>query len=290
VPVDEPLAANPPDGAVLDYYLKEKSSSPIQLEIFDSEGKLIRRFASDDKLYRTDPNSVPFTMNWVPDLQPLSQEAGMHRFVWDLRAALPEGVRRSYRMTAGPWILPGDYTVKLTANGKSSTRPLTVKMDPRSRATPEALQHQFALASQLSRSLGEVSAALQLASDLRKQIEERKRDAAGKTEILAALEDINRKIERAAGPDTEADFGLLGPALPDKEHAPLRRLATALTGLLAVAESADVAPASDLTAAAERWDAARKDTLAQWKNVLEQVRVELIAKLQNADRKPLVLK
>jgi len=44
---------------VLDYYLKEKASSPIQLEIFDSEGKLVRRFASDEVLRKTNPNDVP---------------------------------------------------------------------------------------------------------------------------------------------------------------------------------------------------------------------------------------
>src|SRR5258708_28352535 len=67
VPMDESLAANPPEGAVLDYYLKDKASSPIQLEIFDSEGKLVRPFASDEVLRKTNPNDVPIQVEWIRD-------------------------------------------------------------------------------------------------------------------------------------------------------------------------------------------------------------------------------
>ena len=290
MPADEPQAANPPNGAMLDYYLKEKSATPVQLEILDSGGKVVRRFASDDKLNRTDPNSVPFTMNWVPEPQPLSAEAGMHRFVWDLRTALPGGVRRSFRVSGGPWIVPGEYTVKLTVNGKSSTQPLTVKMDPRSKATPEGLQRQFALASQLSGRLGEVSTALQQAGELRKQIEERKKEAAGKTEILEALEDFHRKVDGAAGAAAEADFSSLGPTLPATEHEPLSHAVSALSGVLGVAESADVAPTPDVMTSAEAWDAASKDALARWKIVVEQDRAQVNAKLEQSNLKPLVVR
>jgi hypothetical protein len=65
----------------------------------------------------------------------------MHRFVWDLRYTPPDALRHDYPMTAtyhdtpreprGPIALPGEYTVKLTVDGKSLTQPLTVKMDPR---------------------------------------------------------------------------------------------------------------------------------------------------------------
>lgn len=290
VPMDEPLAANPPNGAVLDYYLKEKSVSPIQLEIFDPTGRLVRRFASDDKLPRTNPNSVPLTMNWVRDPQPLSTEAGMHRFNWDLHTVLPEGIQRSYFLSAGPSIEPGSYSVKLTANGKSSTQPLTVAMDPRLKVTREALHRQFVLASQLVRRLGEVSAASQQASGLRKQIEERKKEAAGNGEILAALEKINQKTEGATEPDSGFEFTLFGLALPSNQHETLSRVASALKGLLAVAESGDTAPGADLTTSADRWDAASMDALARWKNFVEQECMGANSLLQRANLKPLVIK
>src|SRR5882672_6481419 len=108
VPMDESVAPNPPEGAVLDYFLKEKASSPIQLEIFDSEGKLVRRFASDEVLRKTNPNDVPIQVEWIRDPKPLLAEAGMHRFVWDLHYAPPKGGRRSFRGPAGPLAVPGE--------------------------------------------------------------------------------------------------------------------------------------------------------------------------------------
>ena len=290
VPTDEALAENPPDGAVLDYYLKEKSTSPVQLEIFDAEGKLARRFSSDDKLTPTKPESVAFTMNWVHEPEPLPNEAGAHRFVWDLHYALPDGVRPSYYLAAGPLVVPGEYSVKLTANGKSSTQPLTVKMDPRVKATPEALQRQFALASQLSERIGEVSAALRQANDLRKQIEERQKDAAGEKEVVTALEQLSQKTESAQGDGGDDYFMLFGLALPGSAPEPLPRAELALSGLLVVAESADVAPTSDLRKAAEAWDAASKDALARWKSVVEKDLVRVNSKLEKAKLKALVVK
>src|SRR5260370_528638 len=158
--MDEALSPNAREGAVLDYFLKDRASSSIQLEILDSEGKLVRRFASDDVLQKTNPNDVPIQMEWVRDPKPLSAEAGMHRFIWDLRHALPKGMRRSFWGPAGPIAVPGNYTVKLTANGKSRTQPLTIKLDPRVKTPPDALTRQFSLASKLAARLGEVSMAL----------------------------------------------------------------------------------------------------------------------------------
>src|SRR5258705_3300589 len=289
VPMDEPLSENPPDGAVLDFYLKEKSSSPVQLEIFDSGGKLVRRFASDDKLFRTNADSVPLTMNWIRDPQPLPNETGMHRFIWDLHYALPEGVQRSYFFSAGPWVVPGNYSVQLTANGKSTTQPLTIKMDPRSNDTADLLQRQFAVATQLSQTLGQVSIALQQAKDLRKQINERKKDAAGKSELLAALDDFNRKMEVSVELDTDNDFMIFGLALPDKSHESLPHAQSALTGLLMVEQSADVAPSADIVTAANAWEASSKDSLARWKTILERDFAPLNSKLQKANLKPLAL-
>ena len=83
----------------------------------------------------------------------------MHRFVWDLRYAPLDTLRHDYPMTAiyrdtpreprGPIALPGEYTVKLTVDGKSFTEALTVKMDPRIKTPPAALKQQFDLAMKI---------------------------------------------------------------------------------------------------------------------------------------------
>ena len=72
VPMDEALAENPPAGAVIDYWLKEKAKGPAQLEIFDSEGALVRRFSSDDLLQKTNPQDVPIAIEWIHDPAPFS--------------------------------------------------------------------------------------------------------------------------------------------------------------------------------------------------------------------------
>jgi hypothetical protein len=213
----------------------------------------------------------------------------MHRFIWDLHYALPEGVHRSYFFSSGPWVVPGAYSARFTANGKATTQPLIIKMDPRSNVTYDALQRQFALASPLSQTLGQVSIALQQAQDLRNQIEERKKDAAAKTEILSALSDFNQKMEVAVEFDANDDFMVFGLALPDKPHESLPRIQSTLTGLLIVEQSADVAPASDVVTAANAWVASSNDALARWKTVLGPDFATLNSLLQKAKLKPLAL-
>ncbi len=289
VPMDEALAMNPPDGAVLDYYIREKPASPVQLEILDSEGKLVRRFASDDKLSRTNPDDVPFQYDWVSNPQPLPADAGMHRFVWDLHYPLPKGVRSSFFGPSGPWAVPGNYTVKLTVGGKSSTQPLTIKLDPRVRTPQDALVRQFDLASKLAGRLGEVSTALQQAADLRKQIEERKKESSGNADLSKTLQELQEKMEAAAQPDSDDDFMMFGLAVPGKEHEPLPKVAAAITGLMMTVESADVAPTTDAAMASERWEEAAVESLAGWTAFQREDLANVNAALEKAKLKALVI-
>src|SRR5258708_1945822 len=194
VPMDEPLAENPPDGAVVHYWLKDKAKGPVALEIFDANGELVRRFSSDDLLPKTNPKDLPIAMEWVRDAAPLSAEAEMHRFVWDLHYALPKSVHRLFYGPAGVWSLPGNYVVKLTANGKSTSQPLTVKMDPRISAPEDALRREFVAASRVSALLGEVAAAQARAEEVQKAI------AARKTEAGAQAKDSPPLAEPAPKP------------------------------------------------------------------------------------------
>ena len=289
VPMDEFLAANPPEGAVLDYYLKERASAPIQLEIFDSEGNLVRRFASDDVLHKTNPNDVPIQMEWVRDPKPLLAEAGMHRFVWDLRYAMPKGVRRSFWGPAGPLAAPGNYTVKLTTKGKSSTQPLTIRLDPRVKTPQDALTRQFGLASKLAARLGEVSMGVQQLGDLRKQIDARKKDASGNSELLTALQELEKKVEEAVEPDSDADFGLFGQALPNKEHETLPQVEGALTRLLVIVDSSELGPTTDAATASARWEEAAQETLAHWAAFQKEDLASVNALLEKVKLKPLFL-
>ena len=147
-PPEEPAGQNPPDGAIINYYLKEPSRTPVVLEIYDAAGKLVRRFASDDKPLEMDAIKMRFPSYWVRSPQVLKNEAGMQRFAWDLLYPNPPAdeydlpISAVYKDTPlvpqGPAVLPGKYTVKLSVNGKALTQNLTVRMDPRVTTTAQA--------------------------------------------------------------------------------------------------------------------------------------------------------
>jgi len=286
---DEPMGTNPADGAALDYYLKERAAGPVQLEILDNDGKLVRRFSSNDELQKTDPREVAFPIHWLREPQPLSAEAGMHRFVWDLRYSPPKGARASFRGSSAPWALPGNYIVKLTANGKSSTQPLTIKMDPRVKSSQEELVRQFALSSRLAGRLSEVSAAMQQTKELRKQMNERKKETSGNAELQQALEALEKKIEVAVEPDSDDDFMLFGLGVPSKEHEPLSKAAAALTALLIIVESSDAAPTADAAMASQKWDASAQETLVRWAALKKEELASINAQLQKAKLKVLTV-
>ena len=128
MPRDEPLAENPPFGAMIDYYLKK--SAPVTLEVLDPAGDVIRKFSSDDKPTPVNLETLNIPAYWVRTPETLSSAAGMHRWLWDLRPTAPA---RPTGRGGAQLVLPGSYTVRLTVAGKTYTQPLIVKMDPRSK-------------------------------------------------------------------------------------------------------------------------------------------------------------
>jgi photosystem II stability/assembly factor-like uncharacterized protein len=152
LPQEEPAGQNPPDGAVIDIYLKEKVNSEITLDIVDDKGKTVRHFTSNDTMYKIPPVNIP--LYWIRPQQILSTKAGSQRFLWDLRYE-PLDVQPSYPISAvykntapeptSPWAMPGNYTVKLSLNGQTFSQPLTVRMDPRVKTSGADLQKQHDL-------------------------------------------------------------------------------------------------------------------------------------------------
>ena len=140
LPPEEPTGQNPPDGAILDYYLPREAKS-VTLEIVGAGGGVIRRYSSADQPERIDPNDLPYPTYWIRPHQALGTSAGHHRFVWDLRYAPPRGSQRTHSIAAiyrntpsgprGPFVHPGSYTVRLTVDGATQQRTIDIRMDPR---------------------------------------------------------------------------------------------------------------------------------------------------------------
>ncbi|MFI4920804.1 MAG: WD40/YVTN/BNR-like repeat-containing protein, partial [Gammaproteobacteria bacterium] len=163
---DEPGAANPPDGASLDYWLQDDATGPVTLDILDAQGKPVRHFSSADKSTPPDLAKIDATAEWFPRPMPLPATRGMHRFVWNLLYPAPEALGRD-----GVWVLPGNYTVKLTVGGKSYSQPLTVLNDPRVKATQADLTQQQTLAFEIQTQRARLAVAGGEVSSILKQLE-----------------------------------------------------------------------------------------------------------------------
>lgn len=155
VPQEESAGQNPPDGAIINYYLKDPAKE-VSLEILDSKGSVVRRYHSGDKPYQKTADNVPDY--WVRPQEMLSAAAGAHRFTWDLHYT-PLDLPAEYPISAiykntvpkpsSPYAMPGTYTVRLTVDGKRYEQPLTLKMDPRVKTGMKDLQVQHDLSKEL---------------------------------------------------------------------------------------------------------------------------------------------
>jgi photosystem II stability/assembly factor-like uncharacterized protein len=184
IPPDEPWAENPPDGAIIDYYLGAATSGDAKLEIIEPGGRVIRTFSSrDTSMAPMDVGNTP--RYWIRPTQVVSAAPGFHRFVWDLHYERPAGTagqpgeypisatpHNTPREPRGPWVLPGQLTVRLTVGGKSYTQPLIVKMDPRVKTPPAAMAAEHAMAVNLFDAMAADSAIQAQAAAMRPSVNE----------------------------------------------------------------------------------------------------------------------
>ena len=278
LPPDEPAGENPPDGAIVDYFLAQPATSAVTIEILDAQGKVVRKYSSADKpdVTEEDLEKQLIPLYWLRKQKFLSTSAGMHRWVWDLHYKTPLSLRHEYpissvphdtpRLPLGASALPGKYTVRLTVNGQSSTAPLLVKMDPRVKTPAVGLTQLFQLQVQLAEMMTESSEALTQARSANEQLEKISGQASGAvTAEIAALE---KKITAAIG-------GAGGPGRPGRTAAPeitLTRVSGEVGGLYGDADRADATPTvaqmsamtaaeHDYAAAMKQWEALRKSAI-----------------------------
>jgi hypothetical protein len=235
LPADEPRNLNPPDGAIIDYYLKSPAQD-ISLDLLNQRGEVVRRFVkgvNPDPDPRANGNWPDY---WIRPSPVLSPEAGLHRFVWDLHMERPRGVSFSFPISAipgqsvpeplGPWVLPGTYMVRLTVDGRTYTQRLEVRMDPRVKTPAIDLQAQHALTMRIFAGLGRVADATKRTGELQQAAA-----AAGNQ----AREKQLREILGSGGGDAPGLAGVSG----------------ALAQLYGQSEEADRAPTSALRAATD---------------------------------------
>ncbi|HYL61731.1 MAG TPA: glycoside hydrolase [Candidatus Methylomirabilis sp.] len=209
IPPDEPTAKNPPDGAIVDYFLAQDAQGPVKLEILDAQGKVVRRYASTDKPSPTEEEIAKQLIPpyWTRMPKALATSAGMHRFVWDLHYTTPLSTRYDYpiaaipgdtpRLPVGPSALSGRYTVRLSVNGRSYSESLTVKMDPRVKTPAEGLAQMFHAQSRLAAMMTTSTEAVLQARSAREQLQKITAQASGTT--ADAIRDADKKIAGLLG-------------------------------------------------------------------------------------------
>ncbi|HYL84263.1 MAG TPA: glycoside hydrolase [Candidatus Angelobacter sp.] len=278
LPPEFPGGKNPPDGAILDYFLASKSDKAVTLEILDEQQKLVRRYSSADKTEPMDriAKEHPIPMYWVRPEHVLSAEAGMHRFVWDLHYAPPESLEHEFPISAivhdtvkyplGAWALPGNYTVKLTADGKSFLQPLTVRMDPRITTSLAELRKQFEMESGSVEGMNASYEALAQVHSVRAQLKERVTKA-GKGPLGDAITALDKQAAELEGSAQSSFFGLPPGAKPQENFSTLNQH---FGGILGVADSADAAPTTQATAVFQELRGALVSLQSRWNKMKTQ--------------------
>ncbi len=287
LPPDLPAGQNPPDGAIVDYYIGPSAAGPVTLEVFDNAGKLVRRYASTDRVPEIDP-MLAIPKYWVRPPRGLSSEPGMHRFLWDMHYEPVPDRRPQYPMTAvvhntapapsAPWAMPGNYTVKLTVNGQSYSQPLVLKMDPRVKTSVAGLEQQFTLSMGLYRDELKSFAALGELRGLRAQLKQ-VGEQAGSGAAADAIHAMDKKAAALEG--SAGRFG--GMRGGDSEAETLNSVNGGLSSMLALLQEADVAPTTQAVAAVREREQQFARVMQRWNSMKSQDLTSLNAQLKQAN-------
>jgi len=248
---------NPPDGVVVHYWLREAvKPENIKLTILDAAGKEIRSFAGKrDKTSASGETEAPVEgeIQQVTGEEEVSEEeptegpwaptdAGMNRFIWDLRYEKPvklESKSRSKREEAlaggsGPRAVPGEYQVRLSVGEQVLTQPFTLVADPRLAVPAADLQAQFELKMAIRERLSETHTAINQIRRVREQVEEWLKRAAESTAIKEAARSLKDELKAVEGELINLDY--------EKPRPGLNRIKEKWDALSSMIDESDHAP------------------------------------------------
>ena len=285
--VEMPHAPNPLYGVIVDYYLSHEPRAPIQLQVFDAKGNLVRTMSS------TLPPPIEgeaFPRYWLasPESLALSAHVGMNRVNWNLNyddpPALRHDLENEMNMTEGaanpgphgPQVIPGVYTLKLTVDGQVYTRDATVTNDPRIGQSPELMaalraQNRLSLLAvhgmeQSFAGHDEVDAVkAQLASLIK---------STPPADIASQAKTLNESLNKIGGVVPPAGAPFARPTTPPDPKAMLTFVAlnndyNAMVSMMQV--GLDIAPTPTQVANSESECAKLKRTVDAWKAAQPQI-------------------
>ena len=216
LPVEVPTAPNPPEGAIIDYWLPTTPAGEVTLTIKDARGATIRTFTSVAAPSSTLKANVPDY--WFAPQAVLTKNRGLNRFAWNLRHANPRVLPFGYfgglldfvEMTLadhaipgntprdqpeGPLALPGQYQIELSVGGTTDRQMLAIKADPRIRASGADLETQFALEIRLVDALSVSYDSFMSLKDVRATVSDRLASQKAGTDLIDALRGFDKKLD-----------------------------------------------------------------------------------------------
>lgn len=202
------VGENPPNGAVLYYWLKDGEKGPVSLTIRDAKGAVIRTLSSDDET--------------LPVAKRPSAKPGLNRYVWDMRHPGPTPMDPALSPLkqkplanepddmSGPVVVPGLYQIEFSAGSVKQTAPLTIVKDPRLDTPLASHKKQVALLLELVDSLSslhvgvnrirrmkkQLAAVAEVAGDHAALVKKAKAAADAMTAIERVLVDVDRASPR----------------------------------------------------------------------------------------------
>lgn len=278
-PIETPAGRNPPDGAIVNYFLQKAAGTELTLTVYDERGSAITKFSSEATAGEFLPANVP--NYWFAPPVALTKASGVNRFVWDMRYPLPQTLPYGYygelleyteytladhaiagltprQQPLGPLVAPGKYMVELRYGSQTLRQPLTIELDPRVKASQSDLIEQRDLALQIVRGMKSSYDAYKEVAALHKELAARQKAMTGAEfaklkESAAALEKKIETVEK--GSRTAPGFG------------PVNR---DLARLIFSVESADMRPADTVRSAVQQNCNALDKDLSQWQQLNEQ--------------------
>jgi photosystem II stability/assembly factor-like uncharacterized protein len=295
LPPETPHGDNPPDGAIIYYYLKS-APKEISLEIRDNHGQVVRKFS--DKAEPRDPRPKNVPEWWFEPWEALSTSVGLNRFVWNLQWPHPDALAFSFRglpldyieytmpdhavagntpvnQPPGPFVVPGTYEIVLTVDGKTYRQPLTVGLDPRVKVSAADLQAQTDLARMIDswmnitfRTYHEVAA------------------------LKTALHDRDAKLGTAASSETKASLQAAAVALNQisegtAEQPGVGAINRDLARFVQMIQSGDARPAKSAADSVASLCKALESDLDRWREINEVKLPALNQELQKRKLAPI---
>ena len=179
------VAPNPPSGAMISYYLKEKQKGKVSLVISNASGEKVRELKGPES-------------------------AGINRVIWDMRYEPPEtadGGRRSYYRARGPFVLPGEYQVAMKLGENELTETVKVEGDARIDISFKDRKAQHDVLFKIYKIYGPLNASNNALNNLQKEINSIKKNL---KKVKDVPEAVDEKIESISKKLKDIRLELLG--------------------------------------------------------------------------------